>query len=670
MKWGHVSVRGRALRFPCVLLGIFWGVGMPAAFSQESAQSQPSAAGSDVALVGHVVDQQDHPVPSARVTLSSHVMGGCLSSALTAMASTTADSDGRFVVRLPFAGIRYNLLIERPGYEHKYLAVMGGVDRSTTVRLPRGGETKDIGGRVVDAEGKPVSRARVTGVGEYGWAAVTTSSHDGGFRFKDAPDQRQVVFYAEAGGLISPLYQTARDKGDLILRLGPPAVVRGTVAEMDSEKGLPGITVHIRVPYMNDFRMSATSASDGTFVMPQVPPGEYVLEAVTETTHFDRPPHGWYYDRSTLVAVAGETVNRFVEMLQCARLRGQVTDRDGHPVPDALVGTRCSWMGSYEHEQNRLVKADDEGRFELATGHLNETLDVWAFAGRHGLGRVRVPEMREGESRDGVDIRLPGMIHIRGRVVDPEGKPIPDVVCEDIGLVSAADRTNAAGDFDLGFVPIHAGPNAEQYLICHAPRSYGQDPILPRYYLHKKVPHARDPGDLDLRVTLDPTEWLTISGTITDEQGVLRSGIHVRLFDGVASRFDEDDGLSPDDDWRAYGHGGVHVDFPLAFARTDNRGVFRLKLLRETPESLRIVKGGEVDGTSFKLVVDREVRKGVERAAQVIENVVVPAGQTELQLTVRLQPPTSEPYPRGPWSKSGSATAPATQDNSDPLIYP
>jgi hypothetical protein len=641
---------------------------------QEPAGSRPSAASPGLSLAGRVVDPQGHPLPMAQVTVGSVVMGGCLGGAWAAMTEQTTDADGRFSIRVPFADIRYMLTISKSGFRYETINLLKSDDSVVQVQLRRDEALRTVNGRVTRDGDQPASGATVKAVGYYGWTAETPTDERGMFRLVDVPEcQDQFALFARAGGLVSPLEWLSKDRQrSVVIRLGPPAEIRGKVVELDSEKGLPAVVVQIAARPPDGFRLQAVSGSDGDFVVPEVPPGNYVIQAITETTHFDRPPRGSSSDRREFAVEAGQTVNRLVEMLECARIRGRVTGRDGRAVSDAVVGTRCSWTSGDERRQGRFVRTGHKGEFELVTGHLATQLDVWAFSPRHGLAKATVEGLREGETREGVDLRLPGAIHIRGRVIDPAGNPIPDVTCNDLGLVEVSHRTDAAGRFDLGCVPIHTGPKAEQYLICYAPRTHGAEPILPRYYLHKKVNHERVPGDLDLEITLEPTEWLTISGTITDQKGALRPGIGVRLFDSAASNYDD---LSQDgpDEWRSYSHGGINLDFPLATARTDEHGVFAFKLLRETPESLRISKGGLVDGTGYKIVVDREVRKGVERASQVIENVVVPPGRKDLQVPIRLEPPNfsvggNRPIPDRP--QSAPATAPTIQQDTDLLIYP
>lgn len=95
----------------------------------------------------------------------------------------TTDSTGAFVVRgLP--GGTFDLAVGGPGYVVSVLPIQVPLDKELEiVLLAREGEPRDLSGRFLDANEKPLSRAIVRAIDPDGYVSEAMSSDDGCFTF-------------------------------------------------------------------------------------------------------------------------------------------------------------------------------------------------------------------------------------------------------------------------------------------------------------------------------------------------------------------------------------------------------------------------------------------------------------------------------------------------------
>src|SRR5262245_12129908 len=65
-------------------------------------------------ISGRIVDSENRPVPGVQVYATPHVVGENLSQALRLSTRRLTDEQGHFNLIVPFAGIRYHVLVEKP----------------------------------------------------------------------------------------------------------------------------------------------------------------------------------------------------------------------------------------------------------------------------------------------------------------------------------------------------------------------------------------------------------------------------------------------------------------------------------------------------------------------------------------------------------------------------
>lgn len=152
--------------------------------------------------------------------------------------------------------------------------------------------------------------------------------------------------------------------------------------------------------------------------------------------------------------IAGQLVELSLELLPGLRVRGEVVDESGRPVPGAGL-----WLSAQDDDQRGSIVdyADDEGRFDLrgiGAGHR-----LAARAAGHTASASVAIDARTAARFD-LSLRLgPPGGSLRGLVVDAEGQRVPGAA---VRLGAAPDGpplrllTDAQGEFFVPDVPAGA----------------------------------------------------------------------------------------------------------------------------------------------------------------------------------------------------------------------
>jgi uncharacterized GH25 family protein len=142
-------------------------------------------------------------------------------------------------------------------------------------------------------------------------------------------------------------------------------------------------------------------------------------------------------------------------------LRGRVVDDAGRPVADAKIGLSISLNDQATDEpwrffnsQEKLPVTDVDGKFEIPEILRNSRVAVYINkSGYSGVWSERLVT----EKPDDIELPalrlLPATGELSGRVVDEQGRPVPDatVTVHDLGRI--VTNTNAQGRFRLQKVP-------------------------------------------------------------------------------------------------------------------------------------------------------------------------------------------------------------------------
>lgn len=434
-----------------------------------------------------------------------------------------------------------------------------------------------VTGRVLEGGTRaPVVGARVTlralgdGPGARGVQAL--SDAQGAFRLELPGDGPLGVALAEAEGH-GPAAATVRPGMDVTLALVGLRVLRGRVHDLDNRPVAGAEVRWVSTLEGAPVLRSARSVADGTYELsvPDAadaaseagPPGSVValrrsqafLQPLAEA--FEVRAAGFALVRVPLVrvehALAGHGLD--VLLLKGAVVTGRVLEEtSGLPLAGARVflwgetelSQPCAYDGTHPPESGPTyalgqVLSDAEGRYRIegvpawsgwpvgihiGSAFLRRLGWVAAHAEGHTIVRREVSLPDDGQEL-ALDLVLPAAGAVRGRVVDPEGRPVPlasvswawadestgawvDPICPD--APRAWTRADELGRFVLEGVPCASGGASRASLNAHPPGPFGWERSV-------MVPVAPPPGG-----TADV-------GAITLSAGPRRAAVHVRVTD-------------------------------------------------------------------------------------------------------------------------------------------
>ena len=346
-----------------------------------------------------------------------------------ALASATAGPGGAFALTVPAVPGKETLFRVRLAARGAVAAELSGIYDAF--------ETDDLGdlplrkaeamaGRVTGPAGRPVAGARVTLTARgrfdasFGLAPVpqeATTASDGSYRFEAAASERNELI-VEARGFAPARVADAKAgaQGRAIVLVAGTAVP-GSVKKRD---GKPAAGVLVRYEAEGLESRWVETGADGAFLLSDLPAhrGRVVADAgddgFAETASMTPGP-----GRAPLALVLGPPTVLEGRTLDVATLKA---------VPRVKL-TVASVEGQ------RVARSGADGRYRL-TGLRPDDVHVLADEPRHVLWtRARVP-LEKGATKT-LDVPLTRGASLSGRVVDEEGRPVPEAKV----LVSSGDES-------------------------------------------------------------------------------------------------------------------------------------------------------------------------------------------------------------------------------------
>lgn len=329
-----------------------------------------------------------------------------------------------------------------------------GATVEITLAVERGFE---VSGRVTDARtGAPI--AGTVALTNSDRSKSTRADANGLFRILGVDPDRPVSVYAEAPGH-APAQRlvTLEVAHALDLALEPERVARGRAVSGGGEP-LGGADAFAfaneGVPNRDPYTRRVRTGDDGTFELDGLRIDlDYVLV-------IRAPGHGMaVFDGLVVAGAEGPLELGLLRVEEPALLAGRVFGPSGRPAlanlqlePDLGPDTRASFVGL------RPFWSREDGRFalgDLAPGRYR----LRAYA--EGVVRANIPiELRPGERRTGLEVRIDPGLSIRGAVVDEAGVPLAGVTVSATSERGEASQpywsatTDARGWFELvGLVP-------------------------------------------------------------------------------------------------------------------------------------------------------------------------------------------------------------------------
>lgn len=502
------------------------------------------------ALAGVVVDESGRPVQGADLKTSLQMNPRLMnnpSAFLSGGLSRSAES-GRFRLGNLLPDFGYDLKVTRPGFAplKMELPAREAGQRAPDLRIVlRSGRTAF--GKVLDGAQRPIAGARVflqPGVSGGLSARLRqsrnperfegTSDTAGRFEVKSLPAGTYDLVVQSRGfapltvpGLVVPEGKGATDLGTVML--SPGLTLKGIVTD---SKGAPVIAAEVRASAtekrdaMRAFSRQpetpadATTQADGSFVLEDRAPGESLDLSVSHPGYGPGSAPG--------VAVPSEQPVRIV-LQATARVSGKVTGPDRKPVAGAQVAVMemspasFGGMSRLMPGRPRRTVTDEEGAF-VVEGVSPGAIEVSASAPRRQQARLEGLEVKPGQELSGIDILLlPGGV-VEGRVLSPDGRPVPgaevsviEPSTDGMGISRFSQlraMTDGDGQYSIDGVP--PGPrtveaNAEGYR-----RAVREVEVTP------------EPRSVDLVLE----RGLEVSGRVVDDAGNPVASVDVSLIAG------------------------------------------------------------------------------------------------------------------------------------------
>jgi uncharacterized GH25 family protein len=441
-----------------------------------------AAQGQQATFTGRILDAAGRPLGGISVRLYQQTYEFASSSYEAAKtAETTARTDGSFSFAAPPASDNYQygyIVAEKQG-----LAIgFAGWDMRQDTRLDLMlGEAQPLGGVVVDEGGKSIADADVSiyelqidktfrqnSLGIYVASQLlrTRTDANGRFAFTNLPAGATAELLVRKPGKATVCTYAPRTfygesltypVGRMDLRLVQPVEAKVEGAVVQKQTGQPVAEVTLVVTYgvnrpLDGFDPVRAKA-DGTFVVPALPAGAYVLQVAAARGK----EVNWVGAAVPVTVKSGQTVTGLkVEVSKGGILEVAVTDAARHtPLEKASASVRPT-QGS----QVFSGISDAEGiiRLRLAPG----TYQLLR-ASRQGYGYEQLTQtvtIEEGATKR-VTVTLKETPKIRGVVRDPAGAPAAGVRIRIIPVGRDEITSDAQGKFELAWEQGSAGGRPE-----------------------------------------------------------------------------------------------------------------------------------------------------------------------------------------------------------------
>ncbi len=376
-------------------------------------------------ISGRVVDKSGEPVAGVSVGAAlDGERGGCIRHGALPPClngyeerSVITDSEGRFLFENLEPGwfaISVSEEAERPLVRRR-----GAAGRSTEgVEFVLSRKSVPVEGRVVDADGVPVAGASVTLSGALP-SPETRTDAAGEFRFSEvlSGDNQLEVSHPDQGWLEQAV-EIEDHPMRLDLRMPGATLVQGRILGPD---GVP-----LKQVFLQDGERYLDVEPDGTFRF-TAPPGEH------EITGHSYEPEATTRKR---FKAQGEPIDLELRLARTGTIKVRLT---------GLPPEEKGWIDLKDRPEG-VSFGSEKGLYEIEDVPPGEWTLVASDANERSFER-RV-EVGEGETVTLGDIDFPPLPSIRGRVLDPAGRPSSQAIVTFVqGELEISAETDSAGSF-------------------------------------------------------------------------------------------------------------------------------------------------------------------------------------------------------------------------------
>jgi hypothetical protein len=431
------------------------------------------------ALVGRVVSATKVPVADVRVVATWRIanpLGVILSDPDTAPElekAATTDGEGRFRIDLLDPSPKTLFAVAPSGAAQVVRSVTVEAGKTNTVDdivLPGAGF---LAGRVQWKDGTPIADARVFAApmgGRSGATRSTVTDATGAFHLPWLPQEASLGLGVLVQGLpvrMTMGVSTGRD--DILVEFDMPGRLEGRVVRADGGAPVTRFFIEledltpsedwqqrfVRTQVQRGLGPAPFEDPAGTFEMPRVAPGRYVVRVTA--------PGFPEVRKADVAVVAGETTAVVIEIPVGNVARGHVFAAAGAAVTGARLYVVPAGVVKVENPVHLLGAVDDlepdtatrgDGSFELPP-QTPGLFDVVAAHPDTLPGILRGVDLRAGDVRD-LEIRLPPSGTVTGRLLDEHGRPVTAeevyVLYRDGTVVT--ERVEQDGRFEVRGLPV------------------------------------------------------------------------------------------------------------------------------------------------------------------------------------------------------------------------
>lgn len=291
--------------------------------------------------------------------------------------------------------------------------------------------------------------------------------------------------------------------------------ILGHVRDKDSHSGIAGVEIELKPAGEKDGEEFAAVTDDaGAYSLSDLPAGDY------EISRGDTPPpyrEPTFADTPVAITVVDGATHRVdFTVAKEAPFSGVVINSVGQPVPDAqvrLAGGTDIYIGT-------RTTTDVAGRFHFRG--LSPTGELFVIARKDTLVSEPTEFELSPSGRDDMVVVIETGAYIEGKVVDVNGRPLPEIRVlprrDPSSRVGASDTaiTNARGEFTAG--PVSGG----KYRMVMRPKEE-----MPNIGMHEGELVKVATGERLTGLVLVYDRNGTISGTVRDQNGHPIAGAQV-----------------------------------------------------------------------------------------------------------------------------------------------
>jgi RNA polymerase sigma factor (sigma-70 family) len=486
-------------------------------------------------LRGIVLDPKDRPVEGARIVASSSLsydyqtLDLQIASRSERAGEARSGADGRF--ELPLDPARaYQIAVDKPGFAQATLG-RRHPGETVTVHLPYGAA---IEGRVTQGESKqPVANARVRCFlrgndspdgARFEQASVTDAN--GNYRIDTLPPGILFLEASATGLPMSDWIEVHPEAGKTITQdvsLVAEAWFRGHVLDALTRAPIAGAELGTIWVLRNTVRTDAA----GAFSLP--------LDKGSDGQIYVRAA-GYGFRNAAQPAKTHASGAEGIEiLLEPARsASGRVIDEQGRPIAGAYVAGCGTDFGEVQRHDWVGTTTDAQGRYTLAD--LRPDLQHSLFVRAQGFGSsvYEFPATEKTQARlELADVVLRAAGSIRGRVVDENSKPLPDLGVLLRGVNADRGQWDARGGAFLdNYVGSRQGRTDDRGAFTFDELAAGEYVVELRRDGHQaagKQSVALKSAERREGVELVLPSGVTMQGRVHDSAGNPVAGVHVSI---------------------------------------------------------------------------------------------------------------------------------------------